>query len=113
MNEQPTLFDPGTDMMGKHHMAARDTELEAAALVRPKSGTQRVKVLEAIRAAGDRGLTDPELAQVTGLYLYSAAPRRVELCESGWVKDSGLRRMTPNGRKAIAWVLTDAAKGVR
>ena len=71
----------------------------------PRSGTQRLRVLDAITAS-DGGLTDPEIAETTGLYLYSAAPRRNELVLGGWVEDSGVRRDTGRGGDAIVWRLS-------
>ena len=103
------LASPSGPTPGFAHAEAGDTENGAARLVAPRTGTQRSKVLWAIARAYD-GLTDHEIASTTGLYLYSAAPRRVELVNFGWVVDSGKRRMTPNGAKAIVWKLVDAAR---
>lgn len=100
----PDLSDPGANSEGQHHRIPIDTERAAAMAVMPRSGTQRLRVLEAI-AASD-GLTDAELAVVTGLYLYSAAPRRCELAAGGWVCDSGRRRTTEHGNAASVWTLT-------
>ena len=111
MSDQATLFDqplsnPAEPRRGAHHAMPRSTELEAAYRVMPRTGTQRLAVLLAIGAAGDHGLTDQEIAEQTGLYLYSAAPRRNELMLGGWVEDSGRRRATGRGGNAIAWRLT-------
>ena len=97
------LRNPGAVLPGKSHgAAAQPTERAAALEVWPKTGTQRQAVLEALLAA-PHGLTDPEIAEHTGLYLYSAAPRRTELLQAGWVEDSGLRRDSGRGRNAIVW----------
>lgn len=111
MSDQATLFDqplsdPAVVEAGAHHREPRPTELEAAYRVMPRTGTQRMIVLLAIGAAGDYGLTDQEIAEQTGLYLYSAAPRRNELLRGGWVEDSGYRRDTGRGGQGIAWRLT-------
>lgn len=102
--------NPAIDAPGKFHKNAPDTERAAAFAVRPKTGTQRMKVLNAI--IGSDGLTDPEVAELTGLYLYSAAPRRNELALGGWVEDSGARRETDNGGLAIVWIATAKAKAL-
>lgn len=91
------------------HRGAGDTERGAAELEFPRSRTHRLRCLEAL-AAAENGLSDPELAAVTGLYLYTAAPRRVELRDGGWVEDSGLRRSTDQGAPAVVWRLTPAGR---
>lgn len=111
VTDQATLFDallsdPAENHAGAHHAHARETERAAAYDVLPRSGTQRMMVLLVIADAGEHGLTDQEIAERSGLYLYSAAPRRHELLRGGWVEDSGLRRGTGRGGNAIAWRLT-------
>ncbi len=84
---------------------ASDTELAAAQRTLPKLGSQRRTVLEAIRRGGvvldddkirvgyrQTGATDREIALMTGLAENSVRPRRLELVEAGWVRDSGRRR---------------------
>ena len=104
-----SLPDPGADAMGARHAGGGDTETAAALAVIPRSGTQRRKVLEALAASAD-GLTDDELAERTGLFLYSAAPRRVELRDGGWVLDSGRRRPTGRDAAAVVWVVSAAGR---
>lgn len=104
------LSDPAANTRGAMHANAQPTEREAALRVMPKTGTQRMAVLDAIATAGDYGLTDPEIAEATGFYLYSAAPRRNELLRGGWVEDSGIRRGTGRGGSAIAWRITERAQ---
>lgn len=114
MNDQlvifPGLLDPAEPRVGAHHREPQPTEREAAILALPRSGIDRRRVLDAIAAAGDQGVTDPEIAAETGLWLYTAAPRRHELLRGGWCENSGLERSTGRGRMAIAWRLTDAAR---
>ena len=102
------LFDPDGDITANHpgyaHRDAPDTERAAAAAIAPRSGTQRAKVLLALDAS--TGMTDDELAKATGLYLYSAAPRRKELADRKLVCDGGERRSTRRGHGAIVWVVT-------
>lgn len=107
---QPALFgdglsDPTVNTEGAHH--GRETERAAALAAMPRTGTNRLRALAAIALAGRDGLTDHELAERTGIYLYSVAPRRVELMKGGWVRDSGHRRETPNGTPAVVWILTE------
>lgn len=100
------LPNPGRPLLGRHHREATDTEAAAATKVAPRSGTLRRRVLDAIAAAGDFGLTDWQIHETLGCRLYSAAPRRGELVRDGWVQDSGRRRETDSGTSAIVWVLT-------
>ena len=109
----PDLSDPAEETIGKFHgpaSMAPETERRSAIEEYPRSGTMRLAVLRAIELAGDRGLTDWEGSEVTGIYLYTYAPRRVELKEGGWVEDSGLRRSTPSGKLAAVWTLTVAGR---
>lgn len=80
---------------------ASDTSLRAAERAAPKVGTQRHEVLGLFRndnwnrSRGSgmiHGFTDSEMAHASGLPLNSVRPRRLELVEGGWVRDSGRRR---------------------
>lgn len=113
MSDQLALLpDPTVDAIGAFHApdkGAPETELGAAVDEYPRTGTARLKVLLAIARMGDVGLTDAEGAQTTGLYLYTYAPRRVELRDAGWIEDSGRRRLVTRSRKpAAAWRLSAA-----
>jgi hypothetical protein len=96
-----TLWD---DTPGQFHRDGPDTEREAAFAI-VSTARQRLLVLRVLGAFPD-GLTDDEIAEQTGLYRYSAAPRRYELRDRGLVVDSGDRRLTPHGRRAIVWQIT-------
>lgn len=111
----PSLPDPGADRPAMHHDPdPGGTETVAAALVRPQAGTMREQVLDLFiqDAEGpDRGFTDPEIAAALEMYQYTAAPRRKELHDMGWVVDSGERRLTVHQRPAIVWKLSARARG--
>lgn len=81
----------------------QETSRDAAKRMVPHLARLENLVLEAIRAAGPRGLCDHELESVTGLMHQTASARRRELVLAGLVEDSGERRLTPSGRKAKAW----------
>lgn len=100
--------DPTVNLAGKQHAPARtlDTERAAAELVTPRTGTQRARVLDYIGEAGQRGATDEEVAAGLGMLANTERPRRVELEEGGWVRDSGRRRDTASGTAAVVWELT-------
>lgn len=83
-----------------------DTQLDAGEAAATAAPVARERVLEALRQArlaGDIGLTDTEIARVTGLYLNTAAPSRFALVKRGLVRDSGERRVNARGRKMIVW----------
>jgi hypothetical protein len=104
-----SLNDPTATIPAPHHRHPRDTEVLAAQLITPNAGTLRKQALDAFTQAAD-GLTDQELADVTNRYLYSIAPRRVELVRMGWIHDTGARRRSPRGIAAVVWGLTDEAR---
>lgn len=84
------------------------TSAAAARLVFPKSGTQRHEVFCYIARHG--GATDEEIQMGIGIGPNSERPRRGELVDGGFVKDSGITRcQATTGNDAIVWVLT--AKG--
>ena len=106
------LADPDRDMIGKHQRPgdASPTQITAAFGAYPGSGTKRRAVLDAIRGAGRRGMTDEELQIALGMNPSTQRPRRVELVEDGWIKDSQHRRRTKADLPAVVWVLTEAAR---
>lgn len=107
-SRQTALFEPRVDenRPGLVHRDAPDTERAAAAAVLPRSGTQRARVYELLRAASERGMTDWELVDSLGMLRSSVCARRNELIREGWVIDSGRRRRERTGSHAIVWVTT-------
>lgn len=65
------------------------------------------RVFGAILDAAAGGLTDEEISTVTGLELNTSRARRVRLRDDSKIIDSGQRRLTASGRKAIVWVATN------
>lgn len=100
---------PNKNTVGKMRTDAPPTQEEAAYTVMPRTGTQRMTVLERIVEAGERGQTDDEVADATGIYRSSVTPRRLELREGGWIDDSGTQRQTGHGGNGIVWVATEKA----
>jgi hypothetical protein len=92
----------------------RDTEVKAAWVALPNSGTWRRKILDFIEARGEFGVTDDELGRVFNKPASSCmAPRRGELEQGGWIRDSGLRRPTSVSHGAdegTVWVLSDEGR---
>ena len=102
MNE-PSLFDLLRPEPGKARRDGSATSKAAALSVAPRTGTQRRRVLDAIAASG--GLTDEEIQARLAMNPSTQRPRRVELVEGGWIKDSGARRPSSSGRESIVWEL--------
>lgn len=80
------------------------TSRSAAEAIANVAHTFKAKVYEAIAKAGERGMTDEECARSLLLDPNTQRPRRVKLVEEKLVVDSGQRRQTLGGRKAIVWV---------
>lgn len=94
-----------------HHRARStdpETSLLAAATATDGLTHNQIAVLNALAAAGDVGMIDHDHEPVNGLKQDTAGKRRGELAADGLVVDSGQRRKTPRGAKAIVWVLTPA-----
>lgn len=114
----PRLFNPDAPLPqpladpdrpgGKARREGADTSRAAQLAVMPRAGTQRRRILELIARLG-HGLTDEEIVARTGLVPNTVRPRRVELVEGGWLRDSRERRLTRAGHPAIVWVLTEQA----
>jgi hypothetical protein len=81
-----------------------DTSVAAADAMAPKLGRLQVMAAEAIRDAGDHGLTADELAARLDLSRWSIQPRTSELKRKGVIRDSGQRRPNETGKLAIVWV---------
>ncbi len=92
----------------------RDTQVQAAARVLPRTGSDRGRVLQVIQAAGHDGLTDEEIQRDTRLGANTARPRRHELSNpkhgDPWIVDSGQRRPTSTGSPSIVWIAAELAQ---
>lgn len=92
------------------------TSKAAAVHNRPRAGSQRARLLEAIvfhsnPAPSPRtryGLTAEEAAEATGIRLNSASTRMSELLRGGWISEHGERR-TEAGENATVYVATAKA----
>ncbi len=87
-----------------------DTSQAGAQAVAAKVPSRKDLALRLIEAAGDRGLTNHELAAATGWLLASTTPITSTLASEGKVKDSGRRRPSPSGVASKVFVV---AKGDR
>ena len=80
MVDQPSLFDPPTA-----RASDPETSHGAAVIAIHRAATHKRMALEALRAAGERGLNDFELADVTGIVQTSVGVRRKSLERMGLV----------------------------
>lgn len=105
----PTRFDaPPDDLAAPPAPFHRhDPSTSRIAAARVNVSVLRRRVLLALRDAGERGLTDDELAGVTGIDPpHSAATRRGEMTKAGYVEATGGHRPTSRGNPAKVWRLT-------
>lgn len=87
--------DPGTA-----HLAARNA--------RRRLGASQRTVLAALVRAGERGLTDFELAELTGRKQTSFGVRRGELVKAGLVHRTPTTRPSDTNSDAAVWAITAA-----
>ena len=82
----------------------KETSLEALESVKPSTDVMRAKVAQFIRRRKKKGATDEEVQDALDMNGNTQRPRRWELIEEGFVKDSGTRRSTRALRSSIVWV---------
>lgn len=97
-----TLHPPGHSCVGTDHVfkGRQDTSFAASVYMAPRSGTIRKQVLDQLKQVGPA--TDVELQRDLVLSPNTERPRRVELVEGGFVRDSGHRRRH-HGKEHIVW----------
>jgi hypothetical protein len=87
------------------HQRGSATSEAAAVAIEPRSGTLRRMVLDHLRQCGAHGATDDEMQQALEMNPSTQRPRRVELVDSGLVKETSRTRRTRSGRQAAVWVI--------
>lgn len=111
---------PDANGAGRVRHGARATSVSAALQAIPRSGLNRRKVLDAVASVARDpklvGLTDVQIAQISGLRDNSVRPRRIELVDGGWLEpatssDGTVRTREHYGRDHTVWVLTQKAAG--
>lgn len=95
--------DTEPDLFSRLYVSGSDTSENAAdEIVALASELRRRVYAELLKYP--LGLTDHQLQDFLAMNPSTERPRRVELVRAGLVRDSGLRRLTPSGRKAVVWV---------
>ena len=102
------LPSPSVNKMPGVRKGARDTSRQAAIRLMPKSGTARMKVLDAYKDVYPEGLTHEEMSMKLGNpYSSTFRARASELEDMRWLRDSGKKRKTMSGDDSIVWCLTE------
>lgn len=95
--------------------AGGDTSADAAKTIKQNVAKVQAKVFDYIQWATNAsrvingilfvmvGATCDEIERDTGLSHQTASARVRELAQAGTIRDSGQRRLTRSGRKAIVW----------
>ena len=94
IKSQPVALARNSDPETSHAAA------EANPVIR---GKQKLLVYEYLLVVGAHGATDYEIGRALNLLRTSAGKRRKELCDLGYVIDSGTRRQTDSKVTAIVW----------
>ena len=81
-----------------------NTRLAAAVEIASVAGQLRRQVLQFIAKRGAHGATDEELIAGLNMRESTARARRIELRDSGQVRDSKRRRRSTAGRECIVWI---------
>lgn len=98
--------DPAKDAPGKWGKNSPETSRSAAFRPELRTGTQRERVLTLLmnrHLLGQGGMIDDEIQASLSMLSRSENPRRGELVDMGWVRDSGERRLTRARCEAIVW----------
>jgi hypothetical protein len=98
--------------VGAPYAIGSDTSKEAAKSIVGKIAEQRTEVYRAIVRAGANGLTWSEIVQQLGCSP-TANGRCSELRDVGLIVDSGQRRRTHTGRRAVVWIASPIRHGGR
>lgn len=93
---------------GKARSDASGTSRAAAEAVAPRRGTQAYTILSAI-ADAQAGLTDYEIQRTTRVPASTERPRRGELVDGGYVRNTGRTRLH-DGRVWTVWEASDRGR---
>jgi len=88
-------------------MRYQETSREALEAFAPVSAELDLAIVQAIEASPD-GLCDWEIEEKIGRLHQAVSGNRRHLVERGVIVDSGRKRVKPNGRKTIVWILGKA-----
>jgi hypothetical protein len=89
---------------------APQTSREAARRIAGHAHTLREQVFTFVESCGAHGATDQEIQTALELPSNTGNPRRCELRDMGRIVDSGQKRPTRSGCRAIVWVVAAHAQ---
>jgi hypothetical protein len=102
MTQPPFDFDPQTlTVAPSPFLEARETSALAAIAHQPKRCRQNEELMRLLEAAGEDGLSDPEIQQMTGWPRQTICIRRFDL--RGWIVPADRRAKAPSGRLCVCW----------
>ncbi len=84
--------------------AGRETSQEAARSVEPSAESLCGQILAEVQRLKPDGLTCAEVEGRFSLRHQTASARLWDLHTRGYIRDSGERRLTSSGRKAVVWI---------
>lgn len=91
---------------GPPKQAHSPTSTEAAESIKPVLGKLQEIVYAYLQSSESIGATDEEMQAHLDMPANTQRPRRCELLLKGLIKDSGERRPTKSGRKAVVWCVS-------
>jgi hypothetical protein len=87
-----------------------ETSIGAGEAIKHSLGRLRRMTFDAVRDAGERGLTAEEASNQLGIPRVALQPRTSELRRLLLIADSGMRRRNASGKSAIVWVARELPK---
>jgi hypothetical protein len=87
------------------------TSRAAAERIEPVAGTLRRQVLDYLREQGEHGATDEEMQDALHMNPSTQRPRRIELCDTGWILRTDDVRKTHSGRDAAVYRVAPSEQG--
>jgi hypothetical protein len=99
------LEDPSKNGPGGFRHSDPNTSRKAAFDVLPRTGSQRLRALQAVAVASPGGYTYEEVEQATGI---SGVWKRLsELKQGGWIRVIGQRKIESTGSEGDIYALTE------
>lgn len=105
--EQSDLFGGLYGGLAPHQKHSDTSKAAALELLGNRRASLRALVGRYVAGCGQSGATDEEIQVELEMNGNTERPRRCELVEAGVLVDSGERRRTRNGRKAVVWIVAE------
>lgn len=109
MLKQLTLDDARLFVIQNTRQMDHMTSINAARRTYPLTASHRATALR-VHYENPGGLTDFELAAITGVTQPSIGKRRLELQHKGYIEETELTRPSPSNSPARVWRITAAGK---